>query len=135
MATADGLLPNLRLLRRIRVLIVSRDRRFVGLARLLLTREELLVEATSRSGEVLARVREGADVVVVDGSGAPAAAARLVAEIEATCPTVGVVVVAEDREPATAALRPLPKWDSLEELGRQIRLAYLRLDRRSRLAP
>ncbi len=133
MATAEDPAANLRLLRPIRVLVFSRDRRFVGLARLLLSREDLAVDAACKLGDALERARTGADVVVVDGSSAPVPAAQVVAELEATCPHVGVVVVAENGGSASSALRPLPKWGSLDELGREIRLAYLRLHRRHRL--
>jgi DNA-binding NtrC family response regulator len=128
-ATADGLAANLRLLRRVRVLVVSRDRRFLSIARFLLAREDYVVDSTSRPGELFERVRDGADVVVIDGTGSLATAARTAAEIEALYPGIGLVVVAEDGNHRTRTLRVLPKWGSLEELGNEIQRAYLRLGR------
>lgn len=132
MATAEPVATNLHLLRRIRVLIVSRDRRFLGLARFLLTRDDLLVESTSKPGELFERVQAGADVVVLDGSGSIASAARAAAEIEALYPGVGLVVVADDARPTRSAFRLLPKWGSLANLGEEIRRAYLRPNQRER---
>ena len=130
MATVGGLAANLHLLRPIRVLLVSPDRRFVGLARLLLTRDDLVVDAVSDPAEVLGRVHAGAQVVVLDGSRAMAAAATTVAELESLCPHVAVVVLCEESERRLSKLRALSKWGSLEQLASEVRLAYLRPRRR-----
>jgi DNA-binding NtrC family response regulator len=123
---ADGSAANLHLLRRVKVLLVSRDRRFLRVARFLLAREDLVVDSTSKPDELLARVSDGVNVVVIDGTRSLSAAARDVAEIQALHPEIGVIVVAEDPEPPTSAFRLLSKWASLEHLGEEVKRAYLR---------
>jgi hypothetical protein len=131
MASAPA--ANLHLLRPIRVLLVSPDRRFVGLARLLLSREELLVDAVAEPGEILGRVRDGVEVVVLDGSNALAETAQTVAVLESLFPHVAVVVVCEEGERVFSALPALSKWGSLEQLAAEVRRSYLRPRRRTSL--
>ena len=124
----------MRFLRRIRVLLVSRDDRFLSVARFLLTRSGLSVESTPHPSEVFELVKRGSDVVVVDGTDSLATAALTVAAIEALHPDVGVIVVTEEPDPAGRVFRPLPKWGSLSELVVEIEQVYLRLHPRERPA-
>ena len=120
---------NVHLLRPIRVLVASRDLRFVSLVRFLLGRDQIAVDATPALNELLDAVQEtGADIVVIDADGAPERAAQAVAELEAVHPDVAVMVVADGASPATSALTARPKWLELEELSREIQRAYLGLD-------
>jgi DNA-binding NtrC family response regulator len=119
---------NVHFLRPIRVLVASRDLRFVSLVRFLLGRDQIGVEATPTLNELLDAVREtSADVVVIDVDGALEHAAQAVAKLEAVHPDVTVMVVADGATPATSALAARPKWLELEELSREIQRAYLRL--------
>jgi DNA-binding NtrC family response regulator len=119
---------NVHLLRPIRVLVASRDLRFVSLVRFLLGRDQIAVDATPALNELLDAVQEtGADIVVIDADGALERAARAVAELEAVHPDLAVVVVADGASPASA-LATRPKWLELEELSREIQRAYLGLD-------
>jgi len=120
---------DLRLLHRIHVLVASRDRRFLRLARFLLTRQGHAVETTATPGDVFERLENGVNVVVVDASPSLATAARTVAEIEVLHPDIGVVVVGDGRLSATA-FRLLSKWGAPERLDEEIRRVYLRLDGR-----
>ena len=120
--------PKLRLIRPIRVLVVSRDRRFLGLARFLLARDGLDVDTTTRPGDLFESVQRGVvDVVVMDATGALGASARAAAELEALYPALGVIVVADEPEPYARALPALPKWRGLEQLADLVRRSYLRL--------
>lgn len=132
MSTSEGTPGKVRLLRRIRVLLVSRDDRFLSVARFLLARNQLAVESTSNWSEVFTLVRQGVDVVVVDGSDSLATAALTVAAIEALHPEIGVIVVAEESDLPGRVLRPLPKWGSLTELVEEIERVYLHLHPRER---
>jgi CheY-like chemotaxis protein len=115
----------LRLLRPIRVLVVSRDDRYVSVCRFLLARKRFTVTATRRQQKLLARVEDGVDVVVLDASYSLAEAAQAIAELEALRPEVGVVVVSERVPNVGSVLRTLPKWESPQRLADEICRAYL----------
>jgi DNA-binding NarL/FixJ family response regulator len=101
------LAANVRLLRPIRVLVASRDLRFVSLLRFLLGRDQIGVEAVPEPGELLDAVQEtSADVVVFDADGEHAA--RAVAQLQATHPDVTVMVVADGDAALAGALALAP---------------------------
>ena len=127
MAIAVGQEENVRVLRPIRVLVVSRDRPFVAMARFLLARDGLETESSTRPGDLFELVQKGVDVVVIDATGSLASAASAAAGLEALYPGIGVVVVTDERGPQAHALPVLPKWAALEGLGEAARRAYLRL--------
>ena len=85
------------------------------------------VESTGRPRDVLEIVdRRPPDIVILDGSGSLAEAARSVAVLEALCPHVTVVVVSEETPPPpTANLRVFPKWTSFEQLAVNLEAMHL----------
>ena len=107
-----------------RVLLGTRDDRFLKLARFLLTRNHFEVESTRRIVRAVDLVeRHRADVVVIDASDSLGDAARAVAAIEALYPHVGVVVVCDGEPPRwTTGLKVTEKWEALETLPDDIRL-------------
>jgi DNA-binding NtrC family response regulator len=117
-------LDNVRALRRLRVLVVTPDRRYLRAAGFLLTRAGFLVDGAKRVSEALDLVeRHQPDVVVVDAAGSLPAAARLAAAVEGLRPGVRVLVVSENGERSGAVnLRVLSKW-SVEALVRRIALS------------
>ena len=127
MAIAVGREENVRVLRPIRVLVVSRDRPFAAMAQFLLTRDGLDTRVSTRPGDLFELIRQGVDVVVIDATGALASSASAAAELEALYPGIGVVIVTDERGPQARALPVLPKWAALEELAGAARRAYLRL--------
>ncbi len=127
MAMALGREENVRVLRPIRVLVVSRDRPFVAMARFLLARDGLEAQVSNRPGDLFELVRQGVDVVVIDATASLANAASAAAELEALYPGIGVIVVCDERGPQARALPVLPKWAALEGLADAARRAYLRL--------
>jgi hypothetical protein len=127
MAVAVEQEGNVRVLRPIRVLVVSRDRPFLATARFLLLRAGLDAEASTMPGDVFERVQRGVDVVVIDATGALAGTARVAAELEALYPGIGIVMVADDHGPWAGAIRVLPKWEAADELAAAARRAYLRI--------
>jgi hypothetical protein len=126
-AIAVGQEENVRVLRPIRVLVVSRDRPFAAMAKFLLARDGLEAQTTARPGDLFELVRQGVDVVVIDATGSLAGAASAAAGLEALYPGIGVVVVAEEHGPQSRALPVLPKWAALEGIAGAARRAYLRL--------
>jgi uncharacterized protein len=119
---ADGAVPT----RPIRVLLGSRDDRFLRLARFLLTRNDFAVESTKRLPSAVASVeRHGIDFVVLDASDSLSEAARTVAAIEALNPQVGVLLVCDaDRPRPTTGLNVVEKWHALETLADEIKLSH-----------
>jgi hypothetical protein len=118
----DGAVPA----RPIRVLLGSRDDRFLRLARFLLTRNGFAVESTKRLPSAVAYVeRHGIDFVVLDASDSLSEAARTVAAIEALNPQVGALLVCDaDRPRPTRGLNVVEKWHALETLADEIRLSH-----------
>jgi uncharacterized membrane protein (UPF0127 family) len=97
-----------------RVLLVGSDRRFLSLAAALLGRRGCVVTVGDRPGAAEQARRERAEVVVLDASSSPVAAAREAGLIEALSPPVGVVVVG-DRDDVLSR-QVLSKWGSFERL-------------------
>jgi uncharacterized membrane protein (UPF0127 family) len=118
----DGAAPS----RPIRVLLGSRDDRFLRLARFLLTRNDFAVESTKRIPSAVAFVeRHGIDFVVLDASDSLSEAARTVAAIEALNPQVGVLLVCDaDRPRPTTGMNVVEKWHALETLADEIKLSH-----------
>jgi uncharacterized membrane protein (UPF0127 family) len=112
--------------RPIRILLGSRDDRFLRLARFLLTRNDFAVESTKRVPSAVDLVeRHGSDFVVLDASDSLSEAARTVAAIEALNPQVGVLLVCDaDRPRPTTGLNVVEKWHALETLADEIKLSH-----------
>jgi uncharacterized membrane protein (UPF0127 family) len=105
-----------------RVLLGTRDDRFLRLAHFLLTRNGFEVETTRRiasAADLVARHRP--DVVVIDATASAPDAGRAVAAIEANYPNVAVVAVCDGEAPRwTAGLKVTQKWQALERLPQDI---------------
>jgi hypothetical protein len=127
METADVNLGNVRALRRLRVVVAARDRRFLRVAGFLLRRSGFEVDSTPRPHEVLSVVgRQPPDIVIIDGSDSLAEAARFVAVLEALHPHVTVIVVSDEGvSPATDNLKVFPKWKSFEHLVLDLEAMHL----------
>ena len=117
MENAGVNLDNVRALRRLRVLVATRDRRFLRVAGFLLARGEFEVESTARPRDLLRVIeRQPPDIVILDASESLAEAARCVAAAEALYPHVTVLVVSDDAAASTVNLRVFDKWKSFEQL-------------------
>lgn len=117
MENAGVNLDNVRALRRLRVLVATRDRRFLRVAGFLLARGEFEVESTARPRDLLQVIeRQPPDIVILDASESLAEAARCVAAAEALHPHVTVLVVSDDAAASTVNLRVFDKWKSFEQL-------------------
>jgi DNA-binding NtrC family response regulator len=108
----------------LRVLLVSRDRRFRSVAATLLERRGMSVAIGQPTGRLaeLAR-RERAEVVVLDAGRGLTDAAHEAAEIEALLPKVGVVVVGEQSASGLSSMPVLAKWGLFDGLFSAIELA------------
>jgi hypothetical protein len=110
-----------RALRRVRVLVGARDRRFIAAATFVLTRRGFAVES-AEPGDVLAHVeRTAPNVVVLDGTEALARAGRTAAAIEGDYPGTCVLLVSENDHDVKSAL---PKWDAFAHLIGEIERVY-----------
>jgi DNA-binding NtrC family response regulator len=115
---------NVHALRPPRVLIAVADRRFVRVVGFLIARRGLVVESTPKPSDVLDIVdRERPDVVVLDGVGSLAQAARTAAAIEALHDHVNVLVVTDEDAYNADGLRLFPKWGAVESLVEAIAAA------------
>jgi uncharacterized protein len=112
--------------RPIRVLLGTRDDRFLRLARFLLTRNDFVVESTKRLPSAVDFVeRHGTDVVVLDASDSLSEAARTVAAIEALNPEVRVLLVCDAKRPRPkSGLNVMEKWQALETLADEIKPSH-----------
>ena len=117
---------NVRALRRLRVLVAARDRRFLRVAGFLLARGGFEVESSARPRDLLRVVdRQPPDIVILDGSESLAEAARCVAAVEALHPHVTVIVVSDDgAAESTVNLRVFDKWKSFEQLVQSLRALH-----------
>lgn len=126
MASPDAQRDNVRALHRVRVVVATRDRRFLRATVFLLARSGLEVRGTHRLDDVPVLVeRHEPHVVIFDASESFAAAARMLAAVETLYPRVSVLFVSDDPPPASDALRVLPKWRSVERLVHEVELAYV----------
>lgn len=121
-------LPCVLPIRRIRVLLLSRDRRFLRVTAFLLRRRGFVVESGARPEAALVE-RHRPDVVVIDGNGSVRDAVRSLAEIETRWPAVAFLVVcAEAPERRGLLFRFVPKWSAGDRLADEVERAYLRRD-------
>ncbi len=120
----DGRAPSGAMDGTTRVLLGTRDDRFLRLARFLLTRNHFEVQSTKRVVRAVDLVeRHRVDIVVIDASDSLGEAARTVAAIEALHPHVGVMVVCDGEPPRwTTGLKVTEKWKALETLPDDLRL-------------
>ena len=121
MGSADPAVRSLRPLRRVRVLVGARDRRFVAAATFVLTRQGFDVDS-AKPADVLAKVeRTAPNVVVLDGTDGFARAGRTAAAIEGEYPGTRVLLVSENDHEVKAAL---PKWDAFAHMIAAIERVY-----------
>jgi chemotaxis response regulator CheB len=114
-------------IRRIRVLLLSTDRRFLRVTTFLLRRKGFVVE-TAEQPDIAFVDRQQPDVVVIDGNGSVRDAASSLAEIEARWPSVALLVVSEEAPERRGLLfRFLPKWSAGDKLADEVERAYFRV--------
>jgi len=102
---------------RARVLVVSRDPRFVKLARFLFEGRDLEVEELSTPDRVVDGVADAhADVVVLDGGADVALALRTVNRLRVHHPEQAIVVAADTGGRSPAGTRVFDRWNETEEL-------------------
>jgi hypothetical protein len=122
----DAALAAVPRLHPIRVLVVSRDRRFLRVARVLLMRAGFAVETAESSrnvNELIARCR--INVAIIDASGSLTKAARTIGALGALAGHVKAVAVADRPDDSQLEnLRLLPKWSHWEDLLSEVELAY-----------
>jgi uncharacterized protein len=102
---------------RARILVASRDPRFVKLARFLFEGRDLEVEELSAPDRVVEGIWDAeADVVVLDGGGDVASALRTANRLHAQRPELPVVVAADTGGRSPTGTRVFDRWNETEEL-------------------
>lgn len=111
-----------RTVRPIRVLVASRDKRFLRVTAFLLRRAGFGVEISTRPDAMVGLVADQMpNVVVID----PASAAEvrdIVAALTTSNPSVSIVVLTDDTAavPSTARIRSIERWCPFDDLAREI---------------
>ena len=102
---------------RARILVASRDPRFVKLARFLFEGRDLEVEELSSPDRIVDGITDAeADVVVLDGGGDVASALRTANRLNAQRPELPVVVAADTGGRSPTGTRVFDRWNETEEL-------------------
>ena len=102
---------------RARVLVASRDPRFVRLARFLLGGRELEVEELATPEHLPEAIQDPAvDLAILDGAGTVADALRIANGARARRPDVPVVIAADTGGKSPAGVRVFDRWNETEEL-------------------
>lgn len=102
---------------RARVLVVSRDPRFVRLARFLLGGRELEVEELAAPDRLPDAIQtSNVDLAILDGAEAVADALRTANAARARRPEVPIVIVADTGGKSPAGIRVFDRWNETEEL-------------------
>lgn len=102
---------------RARVLVASRDPRFVRLARFLLEGRELDVQELTSPDRLPEAVSEpDLDLVILDGAGEIAQALRLTNAARARRPELPVVLAADTGGQSPTGIRIFDRWNETEEL-------------------
>jgi uncharacterized membrane protein (UPF0127 family)/CheY-like chemotaxis protein len=102
---------------RARVLVASRDPRFVRLARFLLGGRELEVEELAVPERLPEAIQSAAvDLAILDGADAVADALRTANAARARRPEVPVVIAADTGGKSPAGVRVFDRWNETEEL-------------------
>lgn len=106
---------------RIRVVLASRDRRFVRVGSFLLARRGCIVESVSDDRELLELAEQQVDIVLIDGGRSMTSAARRAAAVQTLLPDAAIVVASDgaDRN-AAGQLEALPKWRSLDRVVEEV---------------
>ena len=102
---------------RARILVASRDPRFLKLARFLLGGRELDVEELTTPEQLPQIVADdGFDLAVLDGAGSVAEALRTANAARARRPDVPVVIAADTGGRSPSGVRVFDRWNETEEL-------------------
>lgn len=101
---------------RARVLVASRDPRFVRLARFLLDGRELEVQETTPEQLAQGVLDPALDLAVLDGADTIAEALRTANAARAVRPEVPIVIAADTGGRTPAGMRVFDRWNETEEL-------------------
>jgi CheY-like chemotaxis protein len=111
-------------LRRVRVLLVGTDARFLRVAGALLSGDGHVVQTSERPSDLLELVhRLQPDVAVIDASASVAQATRAAASLWALPVPVATVLVADQERIPSVGPPLVPKWGSFEELAQRVQVA------------
>jgi CheY-like chemotaxis protein len=116
---------NVRRLQPLRVLVASRDRRFLRVTSFLLSRRGYSVTRAAIAEAREAAERDRPDVVLVELDGSRVEAGRAVAALQASLAAPAVLLLSENGTDGWHGLPSLAKWTPIEELAPAIERAAL----------
>jgi CheY-like chemotaxis protein len=125
MSQPEGATAAIHRLRRVRVLLVGTDARFLRVAGALLAGEGHVVQTSERPTDLLELVyRLQTDVAVIDASASLPQAARAAASLQALPNPVAAVLVADQDRIPSVGPAVVPKWGCFDELAERVHGAY-----------
>jgi DNA-binding response OmpR family regulator len=123
----EKLTGNLHRLQPLRVLLASRDRRFMRVTAFLLSRRGYAVTRVGVNDVVAMALRERSDVVLLEVGESRTTVARTVTALQVSSAPPALVLLAEDGVlEGWSGLSILDKWTPIELLAKEIETAALR---------
>lgn len=129
--SADGRLANVRPIQPIRVLLASRDRRYLRVTAFLLEQNGFHVRRTSKVDPSLLALldRHELHVVLLDATASLADAARTATAAAALYDRVRLVLATEGGAEQPKGLTAIDKWAPIETVAAELREAFMNLPR------
>jgi len=128
---------NVRPIQPIRVVLASRDRRFVRVMALLLEQRRFEVHRTTRTDPSLLTVveRHRPHVVLLDATSSLADAGRAATAIGGLHDQVRLVIAKDEGSDGLKGFRSVDKWSPIEDLAAELELEFMQMPRSAVAAP
>ena len=128
---------NVRPIQPIRVVLASRDRRYIRVTALLLEQRGFEVYRTSKTDPSLIAVldRFQPHVVLLDATASLADAGRTATAIGGLYERVRLVIVKDEGSEGIRGFRGVDKWSSIEDLAADLELEFMQMPRSPVPAP
>jgi DNA-binding response OmpR family regulator len=120
---------NVRPIQPIRVVLASKDRRYIRVTALLLEQRGFDVHRTSKTDPSLTAVldRYRPHVVLLDATASLADAGRAATAISGLHDHVRLVIAKDEGSDALRGLRSVDKWASIEDLATELELEFMQM--------
>jgi hypothetical protein len=129
--------PDERPIQPIRVVLASRDRRFVRVMALLLEQRRFEVHRTSRTDPSLVTVveRHRPHVVLLDATSSLADAGRAVTALGGLHDQVRLVIAKDEGSEGLKGFHSIDKWSRIEDLAAELEFEFMQMPRAVVAAP